>query len=99
MKKKIIIFQKNLKHSPNQIQYHEETFYLKVSTIFVLNFHHRLGIRGQMPIAIRKIFLQWLPWVLRMAPNGVPLTKKSITLKNKVRFQDISFCFVHCLFM
>ena len=48
-----------------------------------------------MPIAIRKIFLQWLPWVLRMAPNGVPLTKKSITLQNKVRLQDISVYFVY----
>ena len=48
-----------------------------------------------MPLAIRKIFLQWLPWALRMAPNGVPLTKKSITLQNKVRLQDISVNFVH----
>ena len=48
-----------------------------------------------MPLAIRKIFLQWLPWVLRMAPNGVPLTKKSITLQNKVRLQDISVYFVY----
>ena len=48
-----------------------------------------------MPLAIRKIFLQWLPWVLRMAPNGVPLTKKSITLQNKVPLQDISVSFVH----
>ena len=48
-----------------------------------------------MPLAIRKVFLQWLPWVLRMAPNGVPLTKKSITLQNKVRLQDISVSSVH----
>ena len=46
-----------------------------------------------MPLAIRKIFLQWLPWVLRMAPNGVPLTKKSITLQNKVRLQYICVSF------
>ena len=62
-----------------------KVFYVQVATIFVLNFHHRLSTRGDMPYLTKKIFLQWLPWLLRMAPNGRMLTKDTIMLEDKVK--------------
>ena len=59
-------------------------FILQFCTILVLNYHHRLASNGAMPALIQKVFLQWLPWLLRMSRNGEKITKKSIDLQNKV---------------
>ena len=37
-----------------------------VTTIMVLNYHHRLVDTHEMPDWVRSLFLQWLPWLLRM---------------------------------
>ena len=55
-----------------------------VSTIMILNYHHRLASNGTMPVMVRKVFLQWLPWLLRMSRNGEKITRKSIELQDKV---------------
>merc|ERR550519_1958549 len=55
-----------------------------VCTILILNYHHRLTNTHQMPPWISLIFLQWLPWMLRMSRPGKPLTKKSIQLQTKM---------------
>jgi hypothetical protein len=48
------------------------------------------------PKWIGLVFLQWLPWILRMDRPGKPLTKKSILLQTKVHkhFQIIFLYFV-----
>ena len=38
-----------------------------VTTIMVLNYHHRLVDTHEMPHWVRALFLQWLPWILRMS--------------------------------
>ena len=38
-----------------------------VTTIMVLNYHHRLVDTHEMPGWVRSLFLQWLPWLLRMS--------------------------------
>ena len=38
-----------------------------VTTIMVLNYHHRLVDTHEMPSWVRSLFLQWLPWLLRMS--------------------------------
>ena len=37
-----------------------------VLTVVVLNYHHRTAETHVMPIWVRRVFLQWLPWILRM---------------------------------
>ena len=56
-----------------------------VCTILVLNYHHRLAVDDGMPPWFRKLFLQWIPWVLRMSRPGNKITRRSIYLQNKVR--------------
>jgi len=56
-----------------------------VCTILILNFHHRLAADGEMPEYCRKVFLQWIPWALRMSRPGNEITRKSIYLQNKMR--------------
>ena len=60
-----------------------------VTTIMVLNFHHRAAAANcEMPTWIRTVFLQWLPWLLRMeSPGGEEITARSIMMENKVRFR------------
>ena len=38
-----------------------------------------------MPPWFRKVFLQWIPWALRMSRPGNKITRRSIYLQNKVR--------------
>ena len=52
------------------------------ATILVLNYHHRLASMGPMPFLVQKIFLQWLPWVLRMSRNREKITLSSIRVQN-----------------
>lgn len=55
-----------------------------VCTILVLNYHHRLAVSDSMPTWFRTVFLQWIPWALRMSRPGNKITRKSIHLQNKV---------------
>ena len=57
----------------------------QVCTILVLNYHHRLAVDDGMPPWFRKVFLQWIPWALRMSRPGNKITRRSIYLQNKVR--------------
>ncbi|KAL5282058.1 CHRNA7.2 family protein [Megaselia abdita] len=41
-----------------------------VSTILILNYHHRKADTHEMSDTIRKLFLYWLPWILRMNRPG-----------------------------
>ena len=38
-----------------------------VTTIMVLNYHHRIVDTHEMPDWVKSLFLQWLPWLLRMS--------------------------------
>lgn len=55
-----------------------------VCTIMVLNYHHRLATDEGMPKWFRTLFLQWIPWALRMSRPGCKITRRSIYLQNKV---------------
>merc|ERR1712223_797041 len=37
------------------------------------------------PPWFRKLFLQWIPWILRMSRPGNKITRQSISLQNKMR--------------
>ena len=49
-----------------------------VTTIMVLNYHHRLVETHEMPEWVKIIFLQWAPWLLRMNRPGEKITRKTI---------------------
>ena len=34
---------------------------------------------------VRTLFLQWLPWLLRMQRPGKPITRKTIMMTNRMR--------------
>ena len=36
-------------------------------------------------IQVRTLFLQWLPWLLRMQRPGKPITRKTIMMTNRMR--------------
>ena len=38
-----------------------------VTTILILNYHHRLADTHEMPDWVAAVFLQWLPWLLHMS--------------------------------
>ncbi len=50
----------------------------------VLNYHHRLASSDPMPQWVQTLFLQWIPWALRISRPGAKITRKSIRLQNKV---------------
>ncbi|KAL5281539.1 CHRNA7.2 family protein [Megaselia abdita] len=56
-----------------------------VLTVVVLNYHHRTADIHEMPDWIRTVFLQWLPWILRMGRPGKKITRKSIMLQNRIK--------------
>ncbi|XP_069997179.1 neuronal acetylcholine receptor subunit alpha-7 isoform X3 [Penaeus vannamei] len=56
-----------------------------VSTVLILNFHHRSADTHEMSPMVKSVFLQWLPWVLRINRPGEKITRKSIMLNNKMR--------------
>ena len=64
-----------------------------VCTIMVLNYHHRTGVEDSMPPWFRALFLQWIPWLLRMDRPGNKITRRSIYLQNKVYFYVVSLKF------
>merc|ERR1719220_593892 len=46
-----------------------------VLTVVVLNYHHRTAETHIMPMWVRSVFLQWLPWILRMDRQGRKVNK------------------------
>ena len=38
---------------------------------------------------VRTLFLQWIPWVLRMARPGEKITRKTIMMQNKMKELDL----------
>jgi len=59
-----------------------------VTTIMVLNYHHRLVDTHEMPHWVRSLFLQWLPWLLRMSRPGEKITIKTIQVQKKMKELD-----------
>ena len=61
-------------------------------TIAILNFHHRgHACNSEMPPWIRSVFLQWLPWILRIERPGSQeqLSPRAFLMENKVKvFQN-----------
>jgi len=60
-----------------------------VTTIMILNYHHRQADTHEMPSWVRTLFLQWIPWVLRMARPGEKITRKTIMMQNKMKELDL----------
>merc|ERR1719460_2741779 len=60
-----------------------------VTTIMILNYHHRLADTHEMPNWVRFIFLQWIPWILRMSRPGEKITRKTIMMQNKMKELDL----------
>ncbi|XP_037041843.1 neuronal acetylcholine receptor subunit alpha-7 isoform X1 [Bradysia coprophila] len=56
-----------------------------VLTVVVLNYHHRTADIHEMPNWIKCVFLQWLPWILRMGRPGKKITRKTILLSNRMK--------------
>lgn len=56
-----------------------------VLTVVVLNYHHRTADIHDMPQWIKTVFLQWLPWMLRMSRPGKKITRKTIMMSNRMR--------------
>ncbi|XP_053696117.1 neuronal acetylcholine receptor subunit alpha-7-like [Sabethes cyaneus] len=57
-----------------------------VSTILILNYHHRNADTHEMSDWIRVVFLSWLPCILRMSRPGEPFPhpcRQSVDEKNK----------------
>jgi len=55
-----------------------------VLTVVVLNYHHRTAETHVMPMWVKSVFLQWLPWILRMSRPGKKITRKTITMNSKM---------------
>ncbi|XP_023339135.1 neuronal acetylcholine receptor subunit alpha-7 isoform X2 [Eurytemora carolleeae] len=60
-----------------------------VTTIMILNYHHRLADTHEMPDWVRVLFLQWIPWLLRMSRPGEKITRKTIMMQNKMKELDL----------
>merc|ERR1740128_521481 len=60
-----------------------------VTTIMILNYHHRLADTHEMPDWVRQLFLQWIPWLLRMSRPGEKITRKTIMMQNKMKELDL----------
>ncbi|XP_043210122.1 acetylcholine receptor subunit alpha-type acr-16-like isoform X2 [Amphibalanus amphitrite] len=56
-----------------------------VSTVLILNYHHRSGETHEMAPWVRSVFLQWMPWLLRMSRPGEKITRKNIIMNNKMK--------------
>ena len=59
-----------------------------VTTIMILNYHHRKADTHNMPAWVRIIFLQWIPWFLRMSRPGEKITLKTLTIQSKMKELD-----------
>ena len=56
-----------------------------VLTVVVLNYHHRTAETHVMPMWVRSVFLQWLPWILRMDRPRKRITRKTIMMSNRMK--------------
>jgi len=56
-----------------------------VLTVVVLNYHHRTAETHVMPMWVRAVFLQWMPWMLRMSRPGQKITRERINMTNKMK--------------
>ncbi|XP_066157972.1 neuronal acetylcholine receptor subunit alpha-7 isoform X8 [Euwallacea fornicatus] len=56
-----------------------------VLTVVVLNYHHRTADIHEMPQWIKTVFLQWLPWILRMSRPGKKITRKTIMMNSRMK--------------
>ncbi len=64
-------------------------------SILILSYHHRASeAAGDMPRVIRLLFLQWLPWALRISRPGKKITRNSVRMENMVR--DLLFASCCC---
>ena len=61
----------------------------------VLNYHHRLASSDPMPQWVQTLFLQWIPWALRISRPGAKITRKSIRLQNKVLTVILLILYIH----
>ena len=61
-----------------------------VLTVVVLNYHHRTAETHVMPVWVRSVFLQWLPWILRMDRPGKKITRKSILMSNRMNELEVN---------
>ena len=59
-----------------------------VTTIMVLNYHHRMVETHEMPDWVKMIFLQWAPWIMRMSRPGETITRKTIQVQKKMKELD-----------
>jgi len=60
-----------------------------ITTIMILNYHHRLADTHEMPEWVQATFLQWIPWLLRMSRPGEKITKKTIMMAQKMKDLDM----------
>ena len=77
-----------------------------ITTIMILNYHHRLADTHEMPEWVGKrksnytpntdlfhqvqaVFLQWIPWLLRMSRPGEKVTLKTIKMAQKMKDLDM----------
>ena len=70
-----------------------------VLTVVVLNYHHRTAETHDMPawvrskcksyisrcVQVRSVFLQWLPWLLRMNRPRKKISRKTIMMNNRMK--------------
>ena len=61
-----------------------------VTTIMVLNYHHRHKETHAMPAWVQTVFLQYLPWLLMMSRPGKRITRKTIMMQRKLKELDRS---------
>ena len=59
-----------------------------ITTILILNYHHRLADTHEMPEWVQALFLQWIPWLLLMSRPGEKITRKTIMMANKAAQQS-----------
>merc|ERR1719297_348931 len=52
-----------------------------VTTIMILNYHHRQADTHAMPAWVQTVFLQYLPWLLMMSRPGKRITRKTIMMQ------------------
>ncbi|CAK9826638.1 Acetylcholine receptor subunit alpha-type acr-16 [Anthophora retusa] len=60
-----------------------------VLTVLVLNFHHRSPDRYKMQQWVKKLFLHWLPCLLRMSRPGKEISKKKILITNQRKDKEL----------